>query len=376
MGNQLDNFFGSAVNMVLPGMVKPALPGMSLSGSYGGTGGWHIDFDENSAHTQCATLSSQPRDYTIDIKNNLAVVTIQSEPKDIVLSLKPDGTLMGTGPLTVKGYLIVSGGGGSYSAGEGHWDSHTTTTTHEYTPLEASSSTVQQNPTLQQNGLTYTTTRNSTTTTYTPGTPSYSGPSLQYTPKTASCTQAILVSQGALKSDPAQKAANNLLFGGKPTTPAPAGLRMRGTYIAQDGFSVEFYPESAVIGCGQAARAYPYVVKAIGSQAAVKIGDPEHPLLLAIKADGELDPGQGRHEVHGRSIMGRNPNGDFTFTPLNATCYLAVLAAVVTRRRGPREARRGFHRTPSRLPWSAPSTRPTVPHSVKQRRPDRPPLPP
>src|SRR5271167_3284270 len=30
MGNQLDNFFGSAVNMVLPGMVKPAEPGISL----------------------------------------------------------------------------------------------------------------------------------------------------------------------------------------------------------------------------------------------------------------------------------------------------------------------------------------------------------
>jgi hypothetical protein len=106
-------------------------------------------------------------------------------------------------------------------------------------------------------------------------------------------------------------------------------MRMRGNYVGADGFSIEFYPESAVVGCGQAARAYPYVVKANGSQAAIKIEDPEHPVLLAIKADGELDPGQGRYEVHGRNITGRNANGDYTFSPLNATCNLVTLAAVV-----------------------------------------------
>jgi hypothetical protein len=183
--------------MVMPGMVKSAMPGLSLSGSRAGRGGWRIDFDENSAHTQCGTLSSQPRDYAVGIKNNLAVVNIDSEPKTIVLTLKPDGTMVGTGPLAIKGYIITSGGGGGYDFGErGPLGIAYHQTTHEYTPLEASSGTVRQDPTLQQNGQTYSTTSSSTTNTYVPGAPTYSGPTLNYTPKTENCTQATLVSQG------------------------------------------------------------------------------------------------------------------------------------------------------------------------------------
>jgi hypothetical protein len=304
-GKQLDNFFGSAVNMLLPGTVKPPMPGISLVGTYEGKGGWRIQFDDNSAHTQCGTLSNTPRDYTVELRNNLAVISIDGKPKDIVLTMKPEGTLVAAGPMTLQGFLITSsGGGGSYSPGQGHWESQTTTTTHEHTALEASSSGIQQDSTLRQNGQTYTTTSTSTTNTYKPGTPTYSGPTVTYTPKTASCSQAFLAAQGK------------------------AGLRMRGTYQGADGFSLEFYPDSAVIGCGQAARAYPYTVKASGSQAAIRIEDPEHPLLLAIKADGELDPGQGRYEVHGRIITGHTANG-YSFAPLNATCNLVTAAAVV-----------------------------------------------
>jgi hypothetical protein len=303
-GKQLDNFFGSAVNMVLPGMVKPPMPGVSLAGTYMGKGGWRIDFEEGSAHTQCGTLSNTPRDYTIEIKNNLAVLTIDGEPKPILLTLKADGSLVGTGPMTIKGFLIKSSGSGSSSTSAGHWESNTTTTTHEHTALEASSVGVQTDPTLLQNGQIYTTTTTNTTNTYVPGATTYSGPTVSYIPKTENCTQAVLGAQGK------------------------AGLRMRGMYQGADGFSVEFYPDSAVVGCGQAARAYPYTVKANGSQAAIRIEDPEHPLLLAIKADGELDPGQGRYEVHGRVITGHTANG-YTFAPLNATCNLVEVAAVV-----------------------------------------------
>ena len=250
-------------------------------------------------------MSNTPRDYSVDIKNNLAAVNIDGEPKPILLTMKPDGALVGTGPMTIKGFLIKSSESGSYSAGTGHWESNTTTTTHEHTALEASSVGVATDPTLRQNGQIYTTTSTNTTNTYVPGTPTYSGPTVSYIPKTENCTQVVLGAQGK------------------------AGLRMRGTYQGADGFSVEFYPDSAVMGCGRAARAYPYTVKANGSQAAIKIEDPEHPLLLAIKADGELDPGQGQYQVHGRTITGRGANGGYTFAPLNATCNLVTVAAVV-----------------------------------------------
>ena len=133
-GKIFENFLSSAVNMLLPGAVHDGEPGLSLAGRYEGKG-WLIDFETRFANTACSVLSSQPLDYTVDIQNNLPVVTIQSKPRNIVLTGRPDGTLVGAGPVTVDGFIVESaGGGGTYSAGEGHWDSHTVTTTHEYTP--------------------------------------------------------------------------------------------------------------------------------------------------------------------------------------------------------------------------------------------------
>ena len=94
------------------------------------------------------------------------------------------------------------------------------------------------------------------------------------------------------------------------------------------GFSVEFFPECVILGCGpDSARAYPYTVTANGGGAAVKIDAPDHPLTLAFRPDGSLDPGAtGPYQVHGRMVVGQDDNDDFTFAPMEATCNLAVLA--------------------------------------------------
>jgi len=90
--------------------------------------------------------------------------------------------------------------------------------------------------------------------------------------------------------------------------------------IAQD------FPESAVLGCGpDAARAYPYTVIADGAKAVVNVAPPDHPLNLAIRADGSLDPGSGPYQVHGRAIAGHDANDDFTFAPKERTWNLALL---------------------------------------------------
>ncbi len=308
-GKIFSNFLASAINMLLPGAVHEGEPGLSLAGRYQGKG-WLIDFDSRSANTACSVLSSQPLDYTVELQNNLPIVTIQSRPKYILLTGRPDGTLVGSGSITVDGFIVEgSGGGGSYSAGQGHWDTHTETTTHEYTPLEASSSGIAQDPTLRQNGQYYYTTSTNTFSTYTPAAPTYSGPSITLIPKTATCNQPVLSPPAAAKD----------------TT---LGLRMRGTYEGFNGLSIEFYPDSAVVGCGKVAHAYPYIVRANGRQAGIEIKDPAHSLWLAIKADAELDPGQGRYEVHGRMITGSNGHGGLTFAPISATCNLETLAAV------------------------------------------------
>ena len=307
-GKIFSNFLASAINMLLPGAVHDGEPGLSLAGRYQGKG-WLIDFDSRSANTACSFLGSEPLDYSIELQNNLPVVTIQTKPKNLVLNGKPNGTLLGAGPITIDGYIVKSsGGGGSYTAGQGTWESHTETTTHEYTPLEASSTGIATDPTLHQNGAYYYTTSTNTFSTYKPATPTYSGPTVSFIPKTANCSQPVLTAPAAAKD----------------TT---LGLRIRGTYEGINGLTIEFYPDSAIVGCGKAARAYPYIVRANGTQAAVTIEDSAHPLVLSIKADGELDPGQGQYEVHGRRITGSDGHSGLTFAPLTATCNLETLAA-------------------------------------------------
>jgi hypothetical protein len=117
------------------------------------------------------------------------------------------------------------------------------------------------------------------------------------------------------------------MFGGDKGPPTPPGIRMHGIFAAATGFSVEFYPESAILGCGpDAARAYPYSVEAAGAGAVVKIAAPDHPLTLALKADGSLDPGAtGPYQVHGRVVRGQDKDDNFTFAPLEQSCNLAVM---------------------------------------------------
>jgi hypothetical protein len=116
------------------------------------------------------------------------------------------------------------------------------------------------------------------------------------------------------------------MFGGTKGPPTPPGIRMHGIFAASTGLSVQFFPESAILGCGpDAARAYPYTVVADGTRAVIKIDAPDHPLTLAFRPDGSLDPSSGPYQVHGRVITGKNANGDYTVAPLEQTCNLAVL---------------------------------------------------
>ena len=117
------------------------------------------------------------------------------------------------------------------------------------------------------------------------------------------------------------------MFGGDKGPPTPPGIRMHGIYAASTGFSVQFFPESVILGCGpDAARAYPYTVIADGPSSHINIDAPDHPLRLAFRPDGSLDPGAGSYQVHGRITTGQNDDGDFTFSPNEQTCALAVLS--------------------------------------------------
>lgn len=261
------------LSSVAPGVVGKEVTGPQMSGVFLGDGQWRLEFSEASVALSCADMRPDSHAYTIAIVNNRVVLTIASTPANIVLYANGD-TLTGTGSVTVNG-LVPEGvrDGYDYSSGK-------QATIYSYLRV------------------------------------------------TRTCPRPNLSSKGA--GPGVVGTEKNLLegmFGGQTGPPTPAGLRMNGTYAASTGFSVGFYPESAILGCGpDAARAYPYTVIADGRQAIVKIDAPDHPLTMAIGSNNTLNPGSGPYLVEGRRIVGQNDNDDFTFAPLNATCSLAVLS--------------------------------------------------
>ncbi len=271
MGSLMPNV-NALLSSVAPGTVGREVTGPQMAGVFLGSG-WRLEFSEASVGLSCQDMIPDSHAYTISFVRNRAVLDIANVPKDIVMTVDGD-TLAGWGPMAVQGRV-------SEGVHQG------------YDPVTERPATI-----------------------------------YQYLRVTRTCAKPVL----RKSSNPGVVGAEkNLLVGlfndGDAGPPTPAGLRMNGSYAASTGFSVEFFPESAILGCGpDVARAYPYTVIADGRQAVVKVAAPGHPLTLLIKSNNMLDPGSGTYLVEGRRITGQGSNGDYTFAPLNATCHLAPLS--------------------------------------------------
>ena len=275
VGNGL---MGSLPNMnamlssVVPGMVGKEVTGPQMAGVFTGSG-WRLEFTEATVALSCQDMIPDSHAYTISFVSNRAVLEIANVPKDVVLTVDGD-TLTGPGPVAVEGRISLGVHDG-------------------FDPLTEKPATI-----------------------------------YQYQRVTRNCAKPTLHKSSSPGMVGTEK---NILVGlfndGEAGPPTPAGLRMNGSYAASTGFSVEFFPESVILGCGpDAARAYPYAVIADGRQAVVKVAAPDHPLTLLIKPNNMLDPGSGTYLVEGRKITGQDAKGDYTFAPLNATCNLAPLS--------------------------------------------------
>jgi hypothetical protein len=277
MGNALSKPFDAIVGSILPSVGGPLPPGPHMGGNFEGPGSWRVEFDDRFAMMKCAGMDLDQHSYALSLNNNRATITIDSTPKPVVLTLRPDGGLAGPGPITVNG-IIYKG-----TRDEVNTVERTTTHVHEFERV------------------------------------------------TRACVAPVLSSNGAAPS--AVNVASGVLTGlfsdGDKGPPTPPGLRMHGTYGGQGGISLEFFPETVIIGCGDAARAYPYEVQASGTQTILKIADPARPVVFTLK-NGELDADPGPYEVHGRVITGQDNNDNFTFAPFNKTCNLGVLKAGAT----------------------------------------------
>ena len=303
-GNQLLGAFGQMVGQVLPSVAKEPAPGPEMSGVFEGAGKWRLDFVDGGVLVNCSFLSPNQQSYSIDFRNNRAVLTVDTTPKPLVLNVRPDGTMAGPGPVTIDG-VVASGYDSGYKDQFGR-------------SLSASEAASSPNPVYDSAGSRL----SGAAIGAVPGHATFSS-------RRTSCPAPNLSSKGAgvgvqtMQTD----LLKSIFSDGDKGPPTPPGIRMHGIFAASTGFSAQFFPESVILGCGpDAARAYPYTVIADGTRAAIKIDAPDHPLMLAFGPNGSLDPGAGPYHVHGRIVVGSNDNGDFTFAPMEQTCNLAVLA--------------------------------------------------
>jgi hypothetical protein len=313
-GNSLLGAFSQMVGQVLPSVAKEPPPGPNMAGVFEGPGKWRLDFIDGGVLVNCSFLSPDQHNYKIEFKNDRTALVIDTTPKPLVLTIRADGAIVGPGPLTIDG--VVASGYTSDRPDPNGMSGYTDKYGASLSNQQAASTSE-----LYSGGQRYYGSVNS------------GGGHTTFASRTATCPALNLSAKGAgIGVQTMQTDLLKTMFGGDKGPPTPPGIRMRGIYAAATGFSVQFFPESAVLGCGpDAARAYPYTVVAEASKAVIQINAPDHPLALAFDTDGSLDPGAtGPYQVHGRTVTGQNDDGDFTFAPMEQACDLAVLTPSAT----------------------------------------------
>lgn len=280
----------------------PPDAGPNMSGVFQGAANWRLDFIDGGVLVNCSFLSPNEETYSLAFRSAGAVLTINSKPSPLVLNLHADGTITGPpGAVTLDGVIASGYHTGLHNASG-----------QEVTASEAMHSS---QPVYNDSGIEV-------------RDPSAVNGYSTFSPRRATCPAINLTSKGA--SVGIQTMQMNVLktaFGGNAGLPTPVGIRMHGIFAAATtGFSLQFFPESVIVGCGPiSARAYPYAVSATAVGGLIKIDAADHPLSVAIRADGSLDPGSGPYQVHGRIITGQTVSDNYTFLPAENTCNLALL---------------------------------------------------
>lgn len=302
--------------------------GPYMSGVYTGPGSWYLDFTEENVQMKCADLSAWPDKYSIDFRTSGAVVTVQVNPRPVVLAVHGDGkTLTGSpGAVVLDGF--VPDGGSTGGGAPGHYETSTATSHQELTANEATQYAGQSNLTNSGEG-TYDLATTHTSTNYVGGGAMPRRPT--YKAKRVTCPALNLSNNGASMGEKTiETNFMKSLMGSGTGAPTPPGIRMNGIYANNStGFSAQFFPESVILGCGpDVAKAYPYTVAALGGRAVIHVAAPDHPLTLTLTGT-TLDAGTGSYQVHGRTLLGRKGD-DFAYAPAERSCALGPLEATKT----------------------------------------------
>src|SRR5580704_8671037 len=80
-GNSLLGAFGQMVGQVLPSIAKEPAPGPEIAGVFEGAGKWRLDFIDGGVLVNCSILSPDQQNYTVEFKNNRAILVVDTTPK-------------------------------------------------------------------------------------------------------------------------------------------------------------------------------------------------------------------------------------------------------------------------------------------------------
>lgn len=280
IGKSFTDMVTSAVPILGDLLKKEPIYGIRMGGVYPGANKLSFTFFAEHVSVGCADLEVSSKEYSTAIVPDGVRITISSEPRPIVLTMRADGRLNGAGPTDITGQVVVGYEKWTRTWSDGRVEPYTV-------PI--------------------------------------------YKTFTRSCNIGSLAAAGP---SPVEGLAANAiaavvsLTGGSDQNtpkPTPAGLRMGGEYGTQAALDIEFRPEGAVLGCGPVTALKPYSVAIQGGRVMVHIANGASPLALSVGADGKLT-GSGTVKVDGRQATGVGEGAGLTYVPRSATCPVGVIA--------------------------------------------------
>ncbi|HTL06043.1 MAG TPA: hypothetical protein VL241_09875 [Gemmatimonadales bacterium] len=276
--------FTGMMTAAMPGLgellKKTPIQGIRMSGVYPGEGKLGFTFYNDYVTVACSEIVPESHEYAVSVVPAGLRITIVSAPKNVVLTLRPDGRLQGAGPTDFTGQVQVGIEYGTRTWSDGRTE-----------PISR--------PVFET--------------------------------QTRRCNVGVLAPSAASSAlgnaSTAPAALLNLAFG-DPDPAAnkapPVGARMSGEFGSQAALDLEFRPEGVVLGCGEVTSLKSYTVQPSGNVAVIRVANGATPLELTYSSDGKLS-GTGSVKVDGRQVTGTNGSGGLNYVPRSASCPLASL---------------------------------------------------
>jgi len=271
--------------------------GIYLSGAYQNPGGGGaLGFGPGSTTIgNCGKLVPDPHAYNLRRTGSGIQVTVSNSPSNIVLAMRPDGSLVGPGTVQVNGRVITG------------YSSQTTTLVHQ-----------DGSEAWGCNGA-YGSCRSTTSTPI-------------YGPATARCTFAALPAPAPQHLQQGAAADDGSMIGGLTgfmtsiVTSADPGLRMNGKFSSPTGLILDFEGDAVTLDCGQAHVKAPYTVQNAPGEFRISVNNSGGPFVLTLAPDNTLH-GSGSTTVNGRLLVNLDGNANPIFHPVSATCSVNTFSS-------------------------------------------------